>query len=221
MASLNDGLIVEMLGIRDTIQSPILMWENRDQTMTQFLIPTNTNMLYTFEIKVENYAEIYGISDEEDSRSGEYSTICDVMDDSIEALVVDEAVDPDAVAEAMATPDLTLSDIEYVEETVEEYSSTDDKPGVEVVGVVWPEHEHKNKVYKYDPNGTQLSEGDMVLVPTRDASKNKDVIRKAVIAHANHVIDPDKHPHPLKKIIAVIKRHAYAALTPDKDESKE
>ncbi len=49
----------EMLGIRDTIQSPILMSENRDETMTQFLIPTNTKLLYTFEIKVDNYDEIY------------------------------------------------------------------------------------------------------------------------------------------------------------------
>ena len=50
---------IEMLGIRDTIQSPILMYENEDQTMTRFFIPTNTKMLYVYEIKVENYDEIY------------------------------------------------------------------------------------------------------------------------------------------------------------------
>ena len=50
----------EMLGIRDTIQSPILMTENRDETMTRFLIPTNTNILYVHEVKVDNYDEIYG-----------------------------------------------------------------------------------------------------------------------------------------------------------------
>lgn len=50
---------VEMLGIRDTIQSPILMYENRDATMTRFLVPTNTQLLYCFEIKVDNYDEIY------------------------------------------------------------------------------------------------------------------------------------------------------------------
>ena len=49
----------EMLGIRDTIQSPVLMLENRDETMTRFLIPTNTKLLYVFEIKVDNYDEIY------------------------------------------------------------------------------------------------------------------------------------------------------------------
>lgn len=55
----------EMLAIRDTIQSPILMSENKDQTKTQFLIPTNTKILYLYEIKVDNYDELYGIADKE------------------------------------------------------------------------------------------------------------------------------------------------------------
>jgi hypothetical protein len=49
-----------MLGIRDTLQAPVLMTENRDETMTQFLIPTNTKLLYVYEIKVDNFDEIYG-----------------------------------------------------------------------------------------------------------------------------------------------------------------
>lgn len=50
----------ELLGIRDTLQAPILMTENKDQTMSRFLIPTDSKMLYAFEIKVDNYDEIYG-----------------------------------------------------------------------------------------------------------------------------------------------------------------
>lgn len=49
----------ELLGIRDTLQSPILMTENRDQTMSRFLIPTESKMLYAYEIKVDNYDELY------------------------------------------------------------------------------------------------------------------------------------------------------------------
>ncbi|MBQ9748603.1 MAG: hypothetical protein IJV98_07455 [Clostridia bacterium] len=49
----------EMLGVRDTLQAPILMSENRDETMTQFLIPTDAKLLYVYEIKVDNYDEIY------------------------------------------------------------------------------------------------------------------------------------------------------------------
>ncbi len=60
----------EMLCIRDTIQSPILMSENRDKTRTLFLIPTNTKILYTYEIKVENYDELY-----KDSRPTEGAAI--------------------------------------------------------------------------------------------------------------------------------------------------
>jgi hypothetical protein len=54
----------EMLNIRDTIQSPILMFENVDQTVTEFVIPTNTQILYMFEIKVDNYDDIYGTPEE-------------------------------------------------------------------------------------------------------------------------------------------------------------
>ncbi len=54
----------EMLAIRDTIQSPILMSENKDQTRTVFFIPTNTKILYTFEVKVDNYDELYRDSDD-------------------------------------------------------------------------------------------------------------------------------------------------------------
>ena len=50
----------ELLGIRDTIQSPVLMSENKDETRAQFLVPTNTKILYLYELKVDNYDELYG-----------------------------------------------------------------------------------------------------------------------------------------------------------------
>ena len=59
---LHVSTFAEMLGIRDTIQAPILMHENGDQTCTQFMIPTNTKLLYMYEIKVDNYDLIYGDS---------------------------------------------------------------------------------------------------------------------------------------------------------------
>ena len=49
----------QMLDIRDTINSPILMSENADKTCTQFLIPTDNGILYMFNIKVDDYDEIY------------------------------------------------------------------------------------------------------------------------------------------------------------------
>ncbi len=50
----------EMLEIRDTLQVPILMNENGDKTRTVFMIPTTSNLLYTFDIKVDNYEMFYG-----------------------------------------------------------------------------------------------------------------------------------------------------------------
>ena len=47
----------EMLEIRDTIQAPILMYENEDKTCTKFIIPTDSKLLYVYEIKIDGYNE--------------------------------------------------------------------------------------------------------------------------------------------------------------------
>ena len=191
----------EMLNIRDTIQSPILMFENLDQTVTEFLIPTSTKILYTFEIKVENYDEIYNTAEEEEIEEVEEV-------EEIEEPVILEEVDEEELEEVLATPDVDITQIDYDEDADEELEE-----GIEVVGVVWPEKTSHNKVYRYDPNGETLDKGDIVLVPTMDRGKNREVIRKAAIAHGNHRIDPASHPHVLKKITGVIRRHVESALT--------
>ena len=114
-----------MLYIRDTIQSPILMFENLDQTVTEFVIPTNTKILYTFEIKVDNYDDIYGTP----------------------SPIIIEEVPQEELEEALEEPDVDIDDIDYDEDNDEELDE-----GVEVVGVVWPEKSAHNKVYRYDPN---------------------------------------------------------------------
>ena len=183
----------EMLGIRDTIQSPILATENREETMTRFLIPTNTKILYVYELKVDNYDQIYSIPEE--------------------PVILDETVSQEDIDEALAQPDVVLSEIDYEEDDDDEFEAAPEEPGVEVVGVVWPERKNRNKVYRYDPSNEQLHEGDVVLVPTRDAARNREVIRKAAVAHSNHRVTPEHIHHPLKKIIGVIKRKAEEALT--------
>lgn len=193
----------EMLGIRDTIQSPILMTENKDETMTRFLIPTNTKLLYVYEIKVDNYDLIYASRNE----------LEEVIE---EAVILDESVSAEAIAEAMAQPDVTLADIEFVPDDDDEFEKED---GVEVIGVVWPEKTQKNSVYRYDPNGEQLDEGDMVLIPTTDVARDREVVRKAAVAHANHKVAPEHLKHPLKKIIAVIKRKTTEALRGENNQN--
>jgi hypothetical protein len=199
---------VEMLGIRDTIQAPVLMYENKDETMTRFFIPTNTKILYTFVIKVDNYDEIYGEPDE---------LVFDIKDEEVaeEPVILMSNVDKEELKEALATPDVVLSEIDYIEDDDDEYGVEDDEPAVEVIGVVWPEKTKQNKVYRYDPNGERLTNGDVVLVPSRDVEKNREIIRKAAVAHGNHKVDPEHIHHPLKKIIGVVKRKAEQALTPN------
>ena len=49
----------DLLEIRDTIQQPILMYENDDKTSTKFMVPTSSKLVYVFEILVEKYARYY------------------------------------------------------------------------------------------------------------------------------------------------------------------
>lgn len=46
--------IKEMLSLRDTLQKPVLMYENEDRTCTQFFITADTQIMYLYEIKVED-----------------------------------------------------------------------------------------------------------------------------------------------------------------------
>ena len=210
----------EMLEIRDTIQSPILMNENADQTCTSFMIPTNTKLLYVFEIKVDDYDEIYKKTEEDEETPITTDELPEPATDEIpaeeETLLLVEDVDEEKLAADIALPVVSLSEIDYQEDDDEE-----EEEGVEVIGVVWPERAKNNKVYRYDPNGERVTNGDIVLVPSRDIAQNKDIIRKATVAHGNHKVDPEHIKHPLKKIIGIVKRKAEAALMPKEVDAKE
>ncbi|MBQ9781070.1 MAG: hypothetical protein IJW00_09020 [Clostridia bacterium] len=203
----------EMLEIRDTIQSPVLMDENDDRTCTHFLIPTNTKLLYVFEIKVDDYDELYAVSEpviEEPVPEPEPEPVIEEPAPEPEPeIVVLEEVEEELLEEAIASPDIALEQIDYVDEEVIE----EREEGVEVISVVWPGKEKRNKLYRYDPNGEQVHDGDIVLVPSRDAAHNRDIIRKAAVAHGNHRVDPETLTHPLKKIIAIVKRKAEDVIS--------
>ena len=123
------------------------------------------------------------------------------------------AITEEQIEEAMNTPDVELEEVDYVDEPVEEYTETVDHPGVEVIGVVWNEREKGNKIYRYDPNGEVVHDGDVVLVPTK--AREKEIVRKAAVAHGNHKVDPESVKHPLKKIISVVKRKVEDILSGD------
>lgn len=192
----------DLLEIRDTIHSPILMNENEDKTCTSFMIPTDTDVVYMYEIKVADFDEIYGNSEQQEPAQ-----------DQSKLVILDENVDKEALDAALEQPDVPLSNIDYDEDDDDDNL----QEGVEVIGVVWPERPHHNKVYRYDPNGEQIAKGDIVLVPTKDVHQNKEIIRKATVEHGNHKVPADQLKHPLKKIIGVFKRKAEEVLMPKEE----
>ena len=131
-----------------------------------------------------------------------------IHDDVVEEIEIftDEGIDEALIEEIAAepTPELEAIDYDDASEEIGDFVETKEHPGVDVIGVVWPERPKRNKIYRYDPDGEIVSVGDVVVVPTRDASKDREVIRKAAVAHANHKVDPDQLTHPLKKIVGVL-----------------
>ncbi len=199
---------MDLLEIRDTIQSPILMSENEDQTCTTFMIPTNTKLLYVFEIKVEDYDELYGYT-----QTIEANTILDLGGE--EELHILEDVNAEELVEALDLPNVPLSELTYDEDEAVE---TEDEDGVDVVGVAYP---MRRKIYHYDPNGGMMDTGDIILVPEKDDNSDKDIIRKATVAHNTRKVEPDSVESPLRKVIGIFKRKASEALMPKEDEESE
>ena len=263
----------EMLEIRDTIQAPILMFENADKTCTKFMIPTDSKLLYVYQIEVEGYAEPEQAKKEEavpttivkPNITNVVRPVVKVVvntppapeptpepdpEPEIETVVEDAEIEIEASESAMpeveaiveAEEDETEETVEVaVEETVEEAVEEivedeveeilatipevedNDDGMVEAIDVVWKERDHK--VYRYDPDGNKVEEGDVVLVPSRDEANDKDIVREAEVAKGNYKVDPLELTHPLKKIIGVVRRKAEnvftAMIIPAEDKSEE
>lgn len=181
----------DLLEIRETIQSPILMYENEDRTRSEFVVPGNEKLLYLYVLQVEDYEERYAPEEP-----------------VVEEPVVEEPVVEEPVVEE---PEIIVA----VEPEPEPEPVVEEEEGVEVIDVIWPEHKdrEKERVYRYDPNGEQLEAGDIVLVPSTDIHSNKELIREAEVAKGNYKADPDTIRHPLKKIIRVVRRRAEKVFT--------
>ena len=300
----------EMLEIRDTIQAPILMYENEDKTCTKFMIPTDSKLLYLYTVKVEGYVEpetkareeaaptmivkpnITNLvrpvvkvvvtpppkkpdpdpqPDPEPDPEPEIETVIEEAEVEIVAeeteipevvATVEEAEDtseveaevpveeptaePEAVATALeveveAEPLPELPEVpaeepapepveevpapvaeepaaeteEKIDEILASIPSADDalvaENTVDAIDIFW--EERKNKIYRYDPDGNTVEEGDIVLVPTRDEASDKDVVREAEVARGNYKVDAATLDRPLKKIIGVVRRKAEQIFT--------
>ena len=109
-----------------------------------------------------------------------------------------EGVTPTEIAAAIVSPEIKLSEIEY-EDTE---GATESENGVDVIGVVWKEKTEKCKIYRYASRGESFNVGDTVIVTVFDERRKRSVIKKAVVAIANHTANaPDTHTN---RIVGVI-----------------
>ena len=235
----------ELLEIRDTIQAPILMYENEDKTCAKFMIPTDSKLLYLYEIKIDGYTE----PEQEPETQSEPATVVRPNITNIVRPVVKVVVTPPAPkSEPEADIETVLEDAEVeveaegeelpeVSATVEEAEAevdeilaaipvadeeTIDANMVDAIDIFWEERTHKT--YRYDPDGNEVEEGDVVLVPTRDEANDKDVVREAEVARGNYKIDADTLDRPLKKIIGVVRKKAekiFTAMITPEEENKD
>ena len=197
----------EMLEIRDTIQAPILMYENEDKTSTSFMIPTDSKLLYVYQIMIEVYAK----PEPQPNIIVEEAEASDVVADV-------EPVEETAQLDESAEGDEIISQFEEILNSMPSVGETTEEDNtVEVIDILW--EERANKTYRYDPDGNQVEEGDVVLVPTRDNDSDREVVREAEVARGNYRIDQSEITSPLKKIIGVVRRRAekvfVAMIEPD------
>ena len=227
----------EMLEIRDTIQAPILMHENADQTCCKFMIPTDSKLLYVYMIAVDGYTEPV-----EESPAAPTTVVSPNITNVVRPVVKVVLNTPPAPQPTIETV-LEEPEVE-ADETVEVVATTEEEPpedeieeliaaipeveepeeyGVDAIDVFWKER--PGKTYRYDPDGNTVQNGDVVLVPTRDVCSDREIVREAEVAKGNYKVDPDTLDHPLKKIIGVVKRKAEeiftAMITPDEETLEE
>ena len=227
----------EMLEIRDTIQAPILMHENADKTCAKFIIPTDSKLLYLFEIKIEGYCEPEPEKKVEPTPTTIVKpNITNVVRPVVKVVLTPSAPTPDAdittvIEDAEIEVDATEDEAPQVVATVEETEEdivTDpeidellasipeveepmsDESAIDVIDVLWNENVDP---YRYDPDGNVVEEGDIVLVPTKDEENDKDIIREAEVKKGNYKADPSTIDGPLKKIIGVVRRRAEKVFT--------
>lgn len=99
----------ELLEIRDTIQKPILMNENEDKTCSTFVI-AHDSILYLFDLKVDNYDELYPTT---------------VVEDETPTVVEETVEQP--LEEPVVTEETSESTEEEVPETFEEEEETEEE----------------------------------------------------------------------------------------------
>ena len=173
----------EMLEIHDTIQSPILMHENVDRTCTKFYIPTNTNLLYVYEIKVDDYDAIYGQDDELNASSAPVVT-------AAEAVSAPECVPAQSAAsEAKPVIPETKSTV-VAPTTVEPVTESDAKPVVKPISATTKATKKIKKpvvkpIPELTPKVIKAKGGPEIIHNAKEATENIEEVKNTADEEKN------------------------------------
>jgi hypothetical protein len=96
-----------------------------------------------------------------------------------------------------------LDEEEPVEQITEDES---EDPRKCVVGIVWKKNSKSGKVYRYNAPGGRVKAGDAVIVPTFDASSQKEVVRKAYVVNVTYYEEGEDIALPEKEILSIEKK---------------
>ena len=159
----------EMLEIRDTIQAPILMYENEDKTCTKFLIPTDSKLLYVYEIKIEGYNE-----PEDEPKANPSATIVSPNITNVVRPVVKVVVNtPPAPVEPEPKIETILEEPEVeADEAIEVVATTEEIEEIEEV----EEIEEPEVTEEVEENDTDVEELIATIPEIEDEEPGVDVI---------------------------------------------
>ncbi len=207
----SDRGLKKALGLIDTVMNKFSITENPNHSIVDY--PIKYPYATTAELVDRGLIKLLypdAVAAEPSAHHHVHKKLFTVEHDNVveEITIFDEdVVTPEEMIEVAEAPIITLEEIDYDENSEPTDDIVDEtEEGIEVIGVVWPEKSRRNKIYRYDPDGETVEVGDTVIVPTRDAAKNRDVVRRALVAHRNHKVLADAIIHPLKKIIGIIRR---------------
>ena len=174
----------EMLEIRDTIQAPILMHENEDKTCAKFMIPTDSKILYLYEIKIEGYTDPEPEPEPEPTPTTIVKpNITNVVRPIVKVVVTPPAQKPEPDPEPDPEPE---AEIETVVEEVEVEVEAEEGEAPEVVAVVEEEIEEDSDV-----------EDILASIPSADDELSDENMVEAIDisweerTHKTYCYDPD------------------------------
>ena len=187
---LNINSIKEMLELRDTLQMPILMYENEDKTYSKFFLPTLNHVLYKFEVKVDNYDELYKTQEQtidaivnEEIEDIENEEVDAKIDERIETEEIEEDIETEEVDEEI---DENIETEEVDEETEEDIETEEvDEEDIEVIDEDFEDYDEEEDFEEYEDSSNGESkrynysfESKLILAP----AETKEFYLK-IVAH--------------------------------------